>query len=289
MGKALAPESFPVSQIASIGSAQISEDVLHAKFSEHIDKEDILELLQHFDLCYRLKDNRTFEFPAFIESPLDFELWKPSSQFTNYCGRHLVCIEETDTFPPGFFSRLQVLISKALKQEKVYHFKNSFVIDAIDHQSLVQIVPSCTAINLLGRSGKLHARSCIRLLDVIQNQIAALIRDVCPTIFIDLMIPSCADLKLHKAEPHYYSIHETVTGESVVLNSITNNTETVTDLLYMGDVEYQTSNGGNQTKIAYIPMEIIMNVQELLRDGDTVSRCNTVDSINRHSQERTYA
>lgn len=277
LGKALAPQSFPVARIASIGSAQISEEVLKSLFSEHIDQKDIpviIDLLQHFDLCYRLKDNQTFEFPAFIENPLDPTLWKVEEKFVGYSGRHLVCKEETDSFPPGFFSRVQVLMSRALMHEEIYHFKRSFIIDAGSHQCLIQINLPSTSINLIGRTEKMNAHACIQLLDQIQSQIASLIRDVCPTIFIDLMIPSSTDLKLHYVEPQYYSIHEIVAGEAenkLIVNTVTDARETVTDLLYMGDVEYQASHGGKQTKVAYIPREIISQVQELLKDGETVS------------------
>ena len=284
LGKALAPETFPVAQIASIGSAQIPEETLRLKFSEHTDTKDIsviIDLLQHFDLCYRLKDSHTFEFPAFIESHLDYDLWKIDPQFTSYSGRHLVCTDETDSFPPGFFSRLQVWISRCLKQEKIIHFKGSFIIDAVYYQCLVQTNVSSTAISIIGRTKETSTHACMQLLDLIQNQIASLIREVCPTIFIDLMIPSSVDLKHHHVEPHYYSIHDVFAGDSnkrMVTNSVTQCTETITDLLYMGDKEYQLSHGGKQTKVAFIPMEIIMKVQELLSDGDKVST-NTINGL----------
>lgn len=240
---------------------------------DHADEKDIpviIELLQHFDLCYRGKVSSIFEFPAFIERPLDRSLWKSESHFTGYSGRHLVCTEETDTFPPGFFSRLQVLISRVLTQEKIHHFKGSSVVDALSYQCLVQISPSNSAIDLIGRSGKLFVQECIQLLDLVQSQIAYLNREVCPTIFLDLLIPSSTDLKRH-VQPRYFSIHEIVSGMSMEANIPTGINESVADLLYLGDEEYQETQEGKQTKVAYIPMETILPVQELLSDGDTVS------------------
>lgn len=275
LGKALAPEGFPAAKIASIGSVKISEEILRAKFMEHIDEENIpviIELLQHFDLCYRLKGENIFEFPALIEATLDPEMWKPEANFTRYCGRHLVCAEETDSFPPGFFSRLQVSVSTASVHEKVHHVKGSFIIDAFSHQCLVQIDSSSTSITLTGRSEKECVQDCIQLLDAVQSQIGGLIRNVCPTLFLKLMIPSSVDLKNH-VEPQYYSIHEIVTGgldTKMVANS-SGSKETVTDLLYMGDADYRRAHEGKQTKVAYIPIETILQVQELLSDGDTVS------------------
>ena len=275
LGKALGPESFGAN-LASVGSVQISEEVLQAKIVEHIDKENIsviIELLQHFDLCYRIKGGNTFEFPAFISTPLDPEAWKRGSKFVRYCGRHLVCTDETDSFPPGFFSRLQVSLSTALMHEKVHHFKGSFLVDAISYQCLVQINSSSTAITLTGRSEGYCVHDCIQLLDTVQGHIGGLIRNVCPTIFLKLMIPSSVDLKSHVNELHYYSIHEIVAGSSdmkMVANS-SGSKETITDLLYMGDEDYRKAHEGKQTKVAYIPMETILQVQELLSDGETVS------------------
>lgn len=272
LGKALAPESFPVSQIASIGSAQISEENLQKKFAEHIDKNDfpvIIDMLQCFDLCYRHHGNSTIlEFPAFIKHPLDLKMWKPDARFSCYSGRHLISTEEIDTFPPGFFSRVQVLISRTLKQETVYHYKDSFVINAGTYQCLVEIDVRATAISIIGRTDRANTTACMGLMDIVQGQVASLVKDVCPTLFINLEIPSSSDLKLHYVQPHYYSIHEIVAGKSVMINPVTKVTETVTDLLYMGDEEYRRTRTGKLTKIAYIPDEIIQSVQELLSSGE---------------------
>lgn len=273
LGKALAPENFPAAKIASVGSAKISEEILRAKFMEHIDEDNIhviVELLQHFDLCHRLKGGNIFEFPALIETALDPSMWKPELNFTKYCGRHLVCTEETDSFPPGFFSRLQVSVSTASVNERVHHFKGSFIVDALSYQCLVHVNSFSTSISLTGRSEKEYVQDAVQLLDVVQSHIGGLIRNVCPTLFLKLMIPSSVDLKNH-VEPHYYSIHEILTGGSD-MKMVSGTKETVTDLLYMGDEDYRKAHEGKQTKVAYIPTEIILQVQELLSDGDTVSR-----------------
>lgn len=274
LGKALAPESFPASKTASVGSMPITEEDLRAKFEEHIDEKNIsviIDLLQHFGLCYRRKGtNSVFVFPTYIDASLGSEKWKPESKFTRYSGRHLVCTEETDTFPPGFFSRLQVSISKTLQQENICHFKDSILIDALSHQCLIQIDSSNTSISLIGRATGTSVRSSIQLLDLTQGQIASLIREVCPTIFLELKIPSSADMRSH-TKPRYYSIHEIVARRSDVKLVSSNTEETITDLLYMGDGDYQRAHEGKDTKVAYIPIEIILQVQELLNDGDIVS------------------
>ncbi len=272
LGKALAPENFS-NAYKPIGS-QISEEALEIKLAEHVDKSDIpviIEMLQHFDLCYRLPSSSTIlKFPAFISEPLDASLWQPNDRYTCYSGRHLSSTEEIDSFPPGFFSRLQVLVSRVLRQETMHHFKGSFIIDAATRQCLASIDVQSTAITVIGRCEKKDASGCMNLMDLVQNQIAALVKDVCPTLFITLQIPSSRDLKIHFVQPHYYSIREIVSGRSILMNPVTKASDSVTDLLYLGDEDYRKSHTGKQTKIAYIPDEILEKVQELLNDGKSV-------------------
>ena len=277
LGKALAPEAFPVSQLASIGSAEITEQDLQNKFTKHVDKQHIpviLQLLQHFELCHRVRDTDIFEFPCYIMSPLNKELWKPEQRFVAYSGRVFECTDETDSFPPGFFCRLQVQVSEYFKQERPVHFKSGFIIDAVTHQCLVTINEVSTSITLVGRTEGGYCHSCIRLMDHIQTMIAVLIRDMCPTIFLDLRILSSLDLHKHRSCPHQYSIHEVITALTnnvLVTNLVTNNHECATDLLYLGDHAYQNSHSGLQMKVAYVAEDTITKAQELLQDGEKVS------------------
>lgn len=277
LGKALAPGSFPVSQIASLGSAEITEHALQKKFTEHVDKQHIpiiLQLLQHFELCHRVRDKDIFEFPCYITSGLNADLWRTESRFVAYSGRYFECTDETDSFPPGFFCRLQVQVSEYFKQEKPLHFKGGFIVDAKTHQCLVTINEQSTSITLVGRIEKNHSHNCIRLMDHIQTMIAVLTREMCPTIFLDLKILSSSDLHQHHPLPHQYTIHKVIaalTNNQKVTNMVTKCHESATDLLYLGDKAFQESHSGLQMKVSYIPEEVIVKAQELLQDGDKVN------------------
>lgn len=287
LGKALAPESFPVAQIASVGSVTIPEETLSAMFANQVGEKHtsvIIDLLQHFGLCYRLKgSNKTYEFPTYLKDPLDLKRWWKSDEvhFTRYCGRNLACADETDTFPPGFFSRLQVLISRALQQEQIHHFKGSVLIDGSSYQCLVVINSASNSITLIGRAGEKYIQHCIQLLDVAQMQIASLIRSVCPTIFLELKIPSSTDLKRHVTTPKLYSIHEIVARKSE--GTANDGRESATDLLYMGDEDYEKEHQGRNMKLAYMPIDTILQVQELLSDGETVSFITEQGCDNKYS------
>lgn len=279
LGKALAPGSFPAARLTTVGSAQISEDTLQERFSQHTDEQHIpiiVKLLQHFDLCHRVKDTDLLEFPTFISAELDPHLWEHEPRFVAYIGRHLVCADNTDAFPPGFFSRLQVQAYSAFRQEKVLLFKGSFVINASTHQCLVQMSPCSTAIDLIGRTEEGHALtlSCIKLLDNTQSLIANLVRTACPSIFLDLQIISSSDLKAHKDVPHCYSVHEVISADSsskMVTNPVSNMSESSAELLYLGDEALLKNSGGRNMQVAYLPEEIIGKIEELLDDGEKVS------------------
>ena len=276
LGKTLAPGNFPVAHIATTRSTQISEEILQSMFTKPIDQNHIpiiIELLQYFEICHRHKSSGLYEFPSFITDALERKLWKHEQRFVAYCGRRHVCADVTDAFPPGFFPRLQVQVSGAFLQEKLFLFKGSFIVDVADHQCLVSINANSTFIDLICRTQVGSARSCLLLVDTIQNMIANLIRDFCPTIFLHLRILSCSDLILHRNEPHSYPVNEVISlnskGESIT-NQVTNAHETLVDLLYLGDVSLQKSQSGKNMKVAYIPEDIISKIQELLEDDDKV-------------------
>ena len=277
LGKALAPESFPVAHITREGSSYITEDVLRARFAEHIDKKHfpvILDLLQNFDLCHRSKDTGLFLFPSFITETLDPQKWKSEpDRFVAYIGRHLVCTDETDAFPPGFFSRLQVQVSGQLRQVDLFLGKGSFLVEGGSHQCLVRVNSHNTAIEIIGRTATGHSHSCIQLMDSIQTNIAHLVRMACPTVFLNFQVFSSSDLKAHKSDPHRYKMSEVIAADSsgkMVTNAVTLFPESPVDLLFCGDERLKKNCSGKNTKLAYLPEEIIEKIQELLEDGDKV-------------------
>lgn len=275
LGKALAPGSFPVSRIASIGSSQIPIKVLQQKFAEHINIQYIpiiIELLQQFDLCRRLKDD-ILEFPALLSNTVDLEQYWPSRPEFVYSGRRLVCTDDTDSFPPGFFCRLQVQVSNTLKQEQVMLFKESFILANEGFEVLIQINEYSTGIDLIGRIKQGFATACSQLLDQIHGILCSLIKIGCPTIFLELYILSAGDLRAHTAQPHCYPVDKVVAAENAggqVVNGNTNHYESARNLLFFGDPNLQRQNSERQTKIAYIPKDVICTVQCMLQNGEKV-------------------
>ena len=279
LGKALAPGSFPVSRIASIGSSRVPIDVLQHKFSEHIDAQHIpiiIELLQHFDLCRQLKSNGLLEleFPSLLSDTISStEFWQRSSDF-KYSGRRLVCADDTDSFPPGFFCRLQVQVSNVFKQDNISLFNGSFLVVRNGFESLVKINDCSTAIDLIGRATVSCTGVCYQLLDQIHGILSKLIREACPTVFLKLQIISAVDLEMHTDQPCCFAVGDVIAATSTdkdIVNEQTGCCESAIDLLYFGDSSLQKLNSGIYTKIAYIPEDVILKLQDLLEDGENVS------------------
>ena len=293
LGQALAPGNFPHARasLSRVGSHEIARDVVQQKLSQFLDHQHIqiiIQLLQDFDLCHYNRDTGKLCFPAFLTENLDPELWKRDVAYEAYIGRRLVCSDITDSFPPGFFSRLQVQILNSLRAEKVFLFKGSFLVEGNGYQCLVDIsVPVMTssaasrqrntayssAITIKARAATGHSFSCCQHLDLIQTMIAQLVRVACPTVFLDLLILSSSDLKAHSPDPYCYTIYNVISAESrgqEVTNDLTGFKDNPLDLLYLGDEAVRKTSSGRNTKVAYLSEDIVQRIEALLVDGEKV-------------------
>ena len=125
------------------------------------------------------------------------------------------------------------------------------------------------------RVSKGHSISCCQHLDLIQTMIAQLVRVACPTVFLNLLIPSSSDLKAHSPNPHCYTINEVISAESKgqeIVNELTGFKDSPLDLLYLGDKAVQKTNSGRNTKVAYLSQDIVQRIETLLEDGEMVCR-----------------
>lgn len=259
-----------------------------SQFLDHQHIHIIIQLLQDFNLCHYNRDTDKLCFPAFLTETLDHNLWKQDATYEAYIGRHLVCSDLTDSFPPGFFSRLQVQILNSLRAEKVYLFKGSFLVNGNGYQCLVDIsIPAMasspssrmrdtaysSAITIRARASKGHSISCCQHMDLIQTMIAQLVRVACPTVFLDLLILSSSDLKAHSSDPYCYTIYEVIAAESKgkeVVNELTGFKDNPLDLLYLGVEAVRKTSSGRNTKVAYLSQDIVQRIETLLEDGEKV-------------------
>ena len=293
LGQALAPESFPKAKasLTRVGSHEIAKEVVQTKLAQFLDPHHIsiiIQLLRDFDLCHYDRDNDTLCFPAFLTNNLDPSLWTRDAEYRSYIGRRLVCSDMTDSFPPGFFSRLQVQVLNSLRSEQIHLFKGSFLVKGGGYQCLVSIsVPAKasppatmqrknslnyrSAITIQARASEGHLFSCYQNLDLIQTMIAQLVRVSCPTVFLDLLILSTSDLKAHSPNPYAYSIYEVISAESSgdeVVNEVTGFRDSPLDLLYLGDDSIRKISNGRHLKVAFLPEDIVERIEALLVDGN---------------------
>ena len=294
LGQALAPESFPKAKAAlsRVGSYEIAKEVVQTKLSQFLDPQHIhiiIQLLRDFDLCHYNRETDKLCFPAFLMDELNPSLWTRDARYQSYIGRRLVCSDMTDSFPPGFFSRLQVQVLNSLRSERVHLFRGSFVVEGTGYQCLVSInVPAAglptamvrrrnalnyrSAITIQARASQGHLFSCSQNLDLIQTMIAQLVRVACPTIFLDLLILSTSDLNAHSPNPHAYTIFEVISAESSeeeVVNEATGFRDSPLDLLYLGDESVRKTSTGRNRKVAYLSEDIVERIEALLVDGQS--------------------
>ena len=294
LGQALAPGSFlkAKASLLRVGSHEIAKEVVREKLSHYLDSQHIhiiIQLLRDFELCHHNRDTDKLCFPAFLTENLDPDLWTRNAVYESYVGRRLVCSDMTDSFPPGFFSRLQVQVLNSLRSERVYLFKGSFLVEGSGYQCLVSTgVPAISstsaeswqkntayssAVTIIARASKGHSFSCCQHLDLIQTMIAQLVRVACPTIFLDLLVLSSSDLKAHSSNPYCYTVHEVISAESKgrdVTNGLTGFRDSPLDLLYLGDEAVRQASSGRNTKVAYLSNDIVQRIEALLVDGDKV-------------------
>ena len=273
LGKALAPEGFPQAQIAPLQAPAIKEEVIKARLAEHMDANHvnvILELLQRFDLCHLDKRKKTYLFPSFSKDCFDVTLWQPDNGL-HYIGRRLSCEDETDTFPPGFLSRLQVQVYKLLQMDQTMHmFGNSFLVEVgSGYHCLVKLANRGKTLDVVGRARDTHSRACLALIDMVQGAVAALVKTSCPTVFLNVKVISCSDLQAHSDDPTIYPIDDVIRAKSGV-NNRSGKAESLVDLLYFGDQSLRTSYTSQHTPISHIRGEDVEKLEELLDDGEKV-------------------
>lgn len=274
LGKALAPEGFPQAQIAPLQAPTIKEDVIKAQLAKYMDNNHvnvILELLQRFDLCHLDRRKKTYLFPSFSKECFDHSLWQPDNGL-HYIGRRLSCEDETDTFPPGFLSRLQVQVYKLLQMDQTMHmFSNNFLVEVGGYQCLVKLSEKSKVLDIVGRTKDTHTQACLALIDMVQGAVAALIKTSCPTVFLNIKVISCSDLQAHSDDPIIYTTNEVIRAESVV-NNRSGKMESLVDLLYFGNQSLKSSYSLQHTPISHIREEDIEKLEELLDDGEKTWR-----------------
>ena len=268
---------------------ELTGSTIRGLLASHVDQkyiEIILTLLQNFDLCYKKKgcnqddNDEVYVFPSLMEVPFDAQLWQPDRYFTAYVGRQLVCLESTDVFPPGFFAYLQAHVAKQC--EAVHIWRDSLLVNCDTHQALVQMNTAKTSVRLVGRACPSSAHACLKLLDQIHGNVGSLVKNLCPTIFLETKILSSSDLRLCNydgsgREPHSYGVSEVFDADSRgegVENPHTKERETLEELIFFGDRELKRSQGGRETKVAHMSREIVDKVQELLQDNEEEERKN---------------
>lgn len=273
LGYALAPPNYPLFPLRLYQTHVLSEEQIITSLSVCSDRYHsclTIELLQSFEICHKLKmDGPKYRFPSFNLNKIKEEDWTPGPNYLAYIGRKLTCSNETDFLPPGFLPRLQVQLSSLSGPRETFRiFSNAIICTADSYEYLVRVSEDRSSVDFIGRLVDLKfAGICLHTLDHAQSIMMKLSRQVCPSVFFDMMILSLADLKNHIASPHVYMISEIVdaTRRCVGLyNEGSKSTETVESLLYFGDERLMEKNTGRGANVMFLHEDIFEKLELLL-------------------------
>ena len=233
----------------------------------------VLDLLHHFEVCHKTRNNGVYQFPSFITKEMDVadDKWKAGPPFVAYIGRRLSCADETDFFPPGFFPRLQIQICSLSSPKDLIHlYRNSLIIDATKIQCQVRLSRDNRSIDFIGRVTDLNAASsCLQMIDHIQSLMATLSRQLCPSVFFQWSILSARNLQDHSPSLEAYSVTDIIEAShqsEVLWNNTSSCSESVDDLMYMGDKKLKKKCAGRGAKVTFLHDEIFEKLEMLLSD-----------------------
>ncbi|XP_070546951.1 death-associated protein kinase 1-like [Ptychodera flava] len=218
-------------------------------FSEFADTGLLLNLLKIFELVFEAGKNHSvsdrdmlYIAPALLVENMPESQWRmdPSKQI--YFGRRIQCRDETDSFSPGLFPRLQARLYnhfRDLGQTPSGIWKNGIKVCHVV-ECLVYMTRGWRAIHICVRAqNEEHIGDCHNLLEMVSEQINDVLEICCPGSDIENRVLSGRSLKLHRdpEKTQFYQMQKIVDAEMKVVNVYDEECgeeEATTDLLCAG-------------------------------------------------------
>lgn len=290
---AQAPPTDSSSPLRAYETHALTEEQITSSFpscNNHFYSSLIMELLQHFEVCSKVRGNPTlYHFPNLFNnnSVTTNDIWsKGHTSFPTHIGRRLLIIDETEYFPPGLFLRLQALLVTLTTPTQSVHFnERSVVIDSPQFQVCVKISLDELSIDLIGRISNneddhfQQASNCLQLIDQIQGQIVKVTRGVCPSVFLQWAFLSAKELaadfkngeNISKTNQHVFVSSEIVEGfksKTNLWNESLKCSESVQELLFFNCPLLMETYTGRGAYLILIHDEIFEKLEDLLNDED---------------------
>ncbi|XP_070546735.1 death-associated protein kinase 1-like [Ptychodera flava] len=186
-----------------------SHDEIKQIFKEDWDVDRVFRLLEKFEILYKVHNDSThrsgsmekkYVITGMLDDCMPSNKWQKESSKEIYYGRRIECHDDTDSFSPGLFPRLQTRLYHTfdeIRRTPSDMWKNGIkVCDEVE--GLVYMPKGWRAIHICVRGeGREDTKACHNLLDKLMNTIEDVLDISCPGTNVDHHILSSRSLKNH--------------------------------------------------------------------------------------------
>ncbi|XP_070545931.1 death-associated protein kinase 1-like [Ptychodera flava] len=222
-------------------------------FQQYANTDMLLHLLEKFELLFEVEPpsggvvqengpRMFYIIPSLLDYQMPDEQWQREGSKQIYYGRRFQCRDETDSFSPGLFPRLQTRLHRYFTEigcPPSGIWKNGIkVCDEVE--GLVYMTKDWKAIHICVRAEREdEIGECYEMLEKISEDTHGLLEISCPGSNIDCHILSAHSMKNHHRQEYvkYYTtekILEAEKGKKRVFDEELGTAENVFDLLCCG-------------------------------------------------------
>ncbi|XP_070562304.1 death-associated protein kinase 1-like [Ptychodera flava] len=248
IGPMLAPEIFVQYSKRLEKKTMYTRNDIEVVFKDFADIDSLIGLLQELELLFEVTINTaagtdiSYIIPGLLENEIPEDQWKQDLTKKIYYGRRFQCRNETDSFSPGLFPRLQTRLERHfrdLENPTQGIWKNGIKI-CCNVEGLIYMTKGWRAIHLCVRAEREEEiGECYKMLESVTDDVYDVINTCCPGTNIDVHILSVNSLKNHRDPENvsYYSMSQIIEAERKnikVFDERENKVEETSSLLCVG-------------------------------------------------------
>ncbi|XP_070550832.1 death-associated protein kinase 1-like [Ptychodera flava] len=266
IGPMLAPEMFFQYEKRLTKKMIYSRSDIEVVFQDFADIDSLIDLLKELELLFEVTEETTeghdvsFVIPGMLGNDMPKDQWEMDRTKSIYYGRRFQCRDETDSFSPGLFPRLQTRLERHFREMDSPTkgiWKNGMKV-CRNVEGLIYMTKGWRAIHLCVRAKKEDdIGECYRMLELVTDDVYDVINICCPGTNIDVHILSADSLKNHSDPENvsFYTIREIIEAEKKckqVLDERKTQQEEVCELLCLGYDSEVLRNLGYQSDVKWM-------------------------------------
>ncbi|XP_070546897.1 death-associated protein kinase 1-like [Ptychodera flava] len=204
----------------------------------------LIDLFKELELLFETNEGTEIRYiiPGLLDTNMPITQWKPNATKTICYGRRFQCRDETDSFSPGLFPRLQVRLQRHFREmnrSTADIWKNGIKI-CHKVEALVYMTKGWRAIHVCVRAEKEgDIQKCYKMLETVTHDVYSVINVTCPGTNIETHILSAHSLR-NQRDPEnfgYYPLQSIIEAEQKngkVFHEKENKAEEIGNLLCIG-------------------------------------------------------